>query len=145
MDTSKCIDMNRMFYTCQQITTIPEIDTSNVTNMREMFYTCSNLASIPKMNTSKCTNMYGMFISCKKLKSVTGFDITNVTDFTRMFYRCSELEEVQFTGELKSTATVTNMFQNVTSQGTFYYPANYADSYQKIINILPATWVAIGE
>lgn len=145
MDTSKCIDMFGMFYTCQEITTIPEIDTSNVTNMKEMFYTCSNLASIPKMNTSKCTNMSYMFNNCQNLKSVTGFDITNVTDFSRMFYRCSKLEEVQFTGELQSTATVTNMFQNVTSQGTFYYPANYADSYQKIINILPATWVAIGE
>ena len=38
--------MRELFYFCQKLTTIPQLDTSKVTNMIEMFRSCSKLTTI---------------------------------------------------------------------------------------------------
>lgn len=73
-------------------------DTSNVTNMYDMFYNCQNLTSIPQLNTSNVTNMYGMFHNCQNLTSIPQFDTSNVENMNDMFYGCRKLKEIHMTG-----------------------------------------------
>ena len=55
--------MERMFYNCESLKSLPDIskwNTSNVTNMEDMFYYCGSLESLPdisKWNTSNVTNI----------------------------------------------------------------------------------------
>ena len=104
-DTGDVTDMNRMFYYCSNLTSVPLFDTSNVTNISDMFYYCSNLTSVPLFDTSKVTNMSYMFFSCSKLTSVPSFDTSNVTDISNMFSYCSKLTSVPSF----DTSKVTNM------------------------------------
>ncbi|MGN0709977.1 MAG: BspA family leucine-rich repeat surface protein, partial [Anaerovoracaceae bacterium] len=65
LDTSETIDMNRMFFKCNALTSIDtsHLDTSKVTNMSSMFFGCGNLTSldVSKFDTSKVQDMRYMF------------------------------------------------------------------------------------
>ena len=69
----KIIDINRMFYGCESLISIPDIsdwNMENVTNMFGLFYECESLISIPdisKWNMKKVTNMNYIFYRCNKL------------------------------------------------------------------------------
>lgn len=54
-----------------------------------------------------------------------------------MFSTCSNLQTVYMDSELNQNLTVSYMFLNITTEGTFYY--NPAYDYSKIIAALPAT------
>lgn len=64
-------------------------DTSNVTNMYSMFYNCQNLTSIPQLDASNVITFDRAFYNCKNLKEfhMTGmkasFDIKQSTLLTR--------------------------------------------------------------
>lgn len=64
-DTSNVTDMYSMFYNCQKLTSIPELDASNVTSFSRAFYNCKNLKEF---------HMTGMKVS---------FDIQQSTLLTR--------------------------------------------------------------
>ena len=65
-------NMSYMFYSCQNLIYLPNINLwnkSNVTNMDHLFYSCGSLKYLPdvsKWNTSKITNMYQMLCHCYK-------------------------------------------------------------------------------
>ena len=94
MDTSQVTNMNSMFYGCSSLTTIPEMDTSQATDMYGLFRGCSSLTTIPEMDTSQVTNMYGLFYNCHALTTVPDMDTSQVTNMQRMFYDCSSLTTI---------------------------------------------------
>ena len=97
-NTSNATNMSRMFFYCDNVTTIPNFDTSNVTDMSEMFskyaYPNSKLKSIPNFNTSKVTNMNEMLYSCSGINNIPNFDTSNVIDMGSMFRNCYNLTTV---------------------------------------------------
>ena len=103
-DTENVVNMQNMFESCRQLTTIPLLDTSKVTNMYEMFYKCHNLTTIPQLNTSNVTNMHEMFSSCENLTTVPLLNTSNVIDMGAMFIMCSLTTIPQL-----DTSKVTNM------------------------------------
>ena len=103
-DTENVVNMQNMFESCRQLTTIPLLDTSKVTNMYEMFYKCHNLTTIPQLNTSNVTNMHEMFSSCENLTTVPLLNTSNVTDMGAMFILCNLTTIPQL-----DTSKVTNM------------------------------------
>lgn len=98
LDTSQVTDMRFMFYYCKSLTTIPALDTSQVTSMQNMFFYCSSLTTIPEMNTSQVTNMRAMFNGCQALKTIPGLNTSQVTDTEFMFNNCTSLESVTLPG-----------------------------------------------
>jgi surface protein len=86
-----------------------------------------------------------MFYGCSNLTSVPQLDISNVTDMTQMFSRCSSLQEIRFVGKPKNSIKLTRIMSLASTVGTLYYPAEYADAYQKIINAFPSNWVKVAE
>ena len=109
-DTKDITNMNNMFYSCKQLTTIPLINTSNATTMASMFSGCSALTSVPLLNTSKVTNMNYMFADCTNLTSIPQLDVSNVTNMNYMFIR-SRIESVPSLDTSKVT-TMSGMFKD---------------------------------
>ena len=104
-DSSNMTSMNKMFYYCQRLATVPALDTSNVTSMSGMFDSCPELTTIPALDTSNVTSMSGMFYSCSKLTAIPALDTSNVTSMNRMFYACSKLTAIP----ALDTSNVTSM------------------------------------
>ena len=117
-NTSKVIDMSKMFYNCSSLTSLDlsSFNTSKVTNMSQVFYNCSSLISLnlSSFNTSNVTNMYWMFRSCESLTSLnlSSFNTSKVTNMSKMFYNCSSLTSLDL-GSF-NTLKVTDM------SGMFY-------------------------
>ena len=57
-------------------------DTSSVKNMSNMFYSCWNLTTIPQLDTRSATNMSSMFNGCTKLVTI---DITYMANNSSSF------------------------------------------------------------
>lgn len=95
-DTSNVKNMNRMFYQCFNLTTIPQLDTSNVTNMSSMFSYCSKLTTISQLDTSKVTNMTYMFSGCSRLTiiDITHMNITSSSDSDYFASNCHSLTKL---------------------------------------------------
>ena len=110
-DTSAVTNMNYMFNSCSNLTTIPQLDTSAVTNMSSMFSNCSDLTTIPQLDTSAVTNMNYMFFNCSNLTTIPQLDTSAVTNMSNMFNSCSNLTTIQ----QLDTSAVTNM------SSMFYY------------------------
>ena len=87
--TSNVTNMNKMFYYCSSLTSVPLLDTSKVTYMNSMFYYCSSLTSVPLFDTSNVTDMNNMFKNCRSLETIhmlnigANLDISSSTKFTR--------------------------------------------------------------
>ena len=87
-------NMSYMFYNCDQLLYLPDIDkmdTSNVTNMSNLFNGCKSLLSLPdisKWNTNDVKDMSFLFYQCKSLKSfpdISKWNTINVTNMESMF------------------------------------------------------------
>ena len=106
-DTSNITIMERMFYGCSSLTSIPQLNTSNNTSMRMMFYECSSLTSVPQLNTDKVTDMYFTFYGCSSLTTIPLLNTSKTTDMNAMFSNCSSLATIP----LLQTSNATNMSQ----------------------------------
>ena len=93
-------DMSYMFWECNLLLSLPDIDkmnTSQVINMSDLFYGCTSLLSLPdisKWNTSKVTKMNSMFRGCISLSYIPNigkWDISSVENISYMFSECKSL------------------------------------------------------
>lgn len=105
-DTSKAINMYKMFYYCKSLTSVPQFDASNVADMSSMFSNCTSLQTVPLFSTSNVNDMSYMFKGCDSLTSVPQFNTSNVNDMRFMFGDCTSLKTVP----LFNTSNATNMY-----------------------------------
>ena len=103
-DTENVTDMNTMFGSCSNLTTIPLLNTSSATSMNSMFRNCGNLTTIPLLDTSKVTDMRNMFAYSHHV-SIPQLNASKVTNMSYMFDSCGFIETIP----LLNTGSVTNM------------------------------------
>lgn len=116
VDTSNGTNFSSMFYACKALTSMPQVDTSNGTNFTEMFYSCTSLTSIPQLDTSNGKYFGSMFNSCSKLTSVPQIDTSNGMNFNYMFSSCSSLTSIPLINmSSMSDTSCINMFYNCTA------------------------------
>ena len=92
-------DTNRMFYSCQNLTSIQGLeylDTKYVTDMAGMFYKCSSLTSpnLSNFDTQNVTNMSWMFSYCSQLNKIyvgEKWTTGSVTESSGMFSGCNSI------------------------------------------------------
>ena len=122
------------------------LDLSNVTTMQgmcraqnhsEISFNFNNIKT-----SSKLTNTYAMFYGCK---TTTGFDLryfnfSGVTNAGHMFNNCNTLTSVRFGYNMGAVTNTTNMFANITTSGTLYYPSG--GNFSTVINAKPSKWLA---
>ena len=116
-DTSNITIMERMFYGCSSLTSIPQLNTSNNTSMRMMFYGCSSLTSVPQLNTSKVTDMYHTFDGCSSLATIPLLNTSKTTDMNAMFCDCSSLATIPLL-QTSNATDMSQMFQYCTNLPT---------------------------
>ena len=113
--------LNSIFESCLNLSNIKlnkNLNSPNLINMEKMFYDCQNLENINDIfnlfNTSKVQNMSCIFYGCKNLKKLNlnfeKLDTSNVTDMSKMFFRCKNLYYIEFNGKF-NTKNVKNMSQ----------------------------------
>lgn len=145
LNTSGLLTLNSAFMYCSSLTTIDftGLDLSKVTDMGSTFmgtYSLSTLTGFESMELSSVTTMNRMFyysdISTVEFQS----SLSSIADMQYMFDHCSSLTSVKMAGSINLTASVSNMFNGVTTTGIFEYNSSY--DYNLIINQLPSTWTA---
>lgn len=128
---------------------------SQLTTLYRMLYFVSDAMTtimgvdMSSLDTSEVTTMNGMFYYANNVTEIdmTGLDIGNVTNMSEMFAYCQSLTVVKMTGYPASLpASPSNMFHNVTTNGTFYYNSRtdveFLDKIFLILNVLPTRWEA---
>lgn len=106
INTRNATDLSGMFSNCSDnFYTAPWLDTSNVTNMSSIFSSCNHLTKIPLYDTSNVTKMDYMFMYCRSLTTIPQLNTSNVTSMENMFASCSNLTAIP----QLNTSNVTNM------------------------------------
>ena len=153
LDTSNVIDMSEMFFRVHSgydyILNLNLWNTSKVETFEKMFSSASLDSFTPVIlyldswDTSNATNMFQMFYNQVAITQLdlSNWDTSKVTNMSGMFQRCLSLQFLKMLGPTNPQADVTDMFKDVTSEGTFYYNPNY--DYSHIIAQLPTTWTAV--
>ena len=116
-DTSNITIMERMFYGCSSLTSVPQLNTSNNTSMRMMFYECSSLTSVPQLDTAKVTDMYRTFYGCSSLVTIPLLNTSKTTDMNAMFSNCSSLATIPLL-QTSNATDMSQMFQYCTNLPT---------------------------
>ena len=120
------LSMNRMFYNCQNLTTlfdISNLNTKEVIDISEIFYNCLKLKSLPNIsnwNTENVIYMNGIFYNCSKLKSlpnISKWNTENVIDISEIFYNCSKLISLPNISKWKTNNVIymNGIFRNCSS------------------------------
>lgn len=96
----------------KEITEVNTMVTTVHDNLFEMFYCCESLVTIHNINlwnTSNVRSMSGMFCSCYSLPSInlSSFDTSNVIRMNSMFHGCNSLTELDLSNF--NTSKVTDM------------------------------------
>lgn len=147
---------------------ISHLNTSKVTNFFGLFlkdYILEEVKGCKNLVTKACEDASAIF-SGTKVKNVdtSNWDTSNVTTFNNafcdskiekldlshldmskatcydcMFEACPNLTEVKL-GKINPEATITNIFNEVRTNGILYYDSKY--DYSKIIAALPTDWTA---
>ena len=121
LDFTKVISLKGIFDSCLNLTSIKlntKLNTPNLINMEKMFYDCQNLENINEIfnlfNISKVTNMSHTFYGCFSLKKLNlcfdNLDTSNVVDMSKMFFKCKNLFQIDL-NEKFNTKNVRNMNQ----------------------------------
>ena len=118
----------------------------NFSNVTSMYGTFRGLHSLYSLNfidmktSTKLTTCFALFNCCYKLPSLYlgAINTTNVTNMSYMFGSCLALTSVTFKTPINQVTTYNNVFYNVPTTGTLYYPSAY--SFTKLINQLPSKW-----
>ena len=116
-DTSNITIMERMFYGCSSLTSVPQLNTSNNTSMRMMFSGCSSLTSVPQLNTAKVTDMYRTFDGCSSLATIPLLNTSKTTNMNAMFSNCSSLATIPLL-QTSNATDMSQMFQYCTNLPT---------------------------
>ena len=75
----KSTDM--MFHNCyylEDVDCLGETDLSNVLDASSMFFSCNNLKSVPDLNLGECQQFYNMFSGCSNLESIGVIDMGGI-------------------------------------------------------------------
>lgn len=73
-----------MFFSCESLEEIPNLDFSSATRLQNTFRYCRLLKELPALNTSNVTNMSGV-LSYTGVTEVPNWDFSNVTNMSESF------------------------------------------------------------
>lgn len=139
--THNVTNMSSMFYSCQNATIdLSDFDTSNAVYLVEAFRYCTQLDSNLEFNLQNAENVFCMFFE-SNVENVVLNNVSKIWDFSMMFSRCFNLNSVTMTGAINPNASFGGMFDDIYTEGTFYYDSQY--DYSQIISQLPSTWKAV--
>lgn len=108
-NTSRVINMDRMFLRCSKLKDIGYLNCENVTSANNIFDGCESLNYNPLYNTNNITKMEYMFNNCVSLHNpdFSELNTSNVTSMRYMFSGCFNLTNIDLSNF--NTSNVINM------------------------------------
>lgn len=91
-----------IFYSCQNLKTVKDVDVSGATNLGYMFGSCVNLEKIGTITNTANTNLQYAFIDCSVLREIVFTSVANVTNYTGTFAYCFSLRKLRLPGAKES-------------------------------------------
>jgi len=113
-DVSNIQSMVFMFSQTQFNSDISNWNVLNVTNMAGMFNNTNNFnQDISTWNVSGVTSMYAIFGGCSSFNQpLNGWDVSNVTNMISMFAGCSSFNQPLGSWNVSNVTSISFMFQN---------------------------------
>ena len=112
----------------QLLTKVPNIDTSNFTQLNYMYYRCNNLIEIPEVNAQKAQYFASVYENCKNVKKLSIKNTSNIISFSRAFRDCLLLEEISVLDGTKAN-NIENTFYRCDSLKKFDGIINLGKAY----------------
>lgn len=151
LNTAKVVSMEALFVGIDcSIAGLNSLSTVNVESMRRIFDGRARSFLSGEIDGWDTSNVRNFSYAFRQTRSsfdeqysidISGWDTSSATTMAAMFKGHKNLVELRMYGATNPNADVDEMFQGVTSYGTFYY--NPAYDYSHIIAQLPSTWTAI--
>ena len=118
--------MREMFYGCENMTFVANIDTPNltkVTDMSWMFWGCRAFNQpLNNWNVSKVTSMRGMFVECRAFnQQLEKWDVSQVTNMRWMFNGCHAFNQPLGKWDVSQVTDMSGMFSGCSA---FNQPLN---------------------
>ena len=85
-------DVSNMFYGCESIKTVPDLNIDLATTASQMFYLCHNLETVGNISMKSCTSATYMFNQCYNLETVGNIETESSINMSNMFQNCSNLK-----------------------------------------------------
>lgn len=112
LETSNIKDVSLMFFACETLEKIPNLNLEKVVIANNFLNQCKNLKEVPFLNTSNIEEMTCMFGNCDNLKQITEpFDTSNVKNIYGLFYGCKNLKKAPQLN-LKNATNINGMFSD---------------------------------
>ncbi|MDN5966054.1 MAG: DUF285 domain-containing protein [Lactococcus sp.] len=150
LDTSKVIEMSRMFQGATALTSLDlsNLDTSKVKSTIDMFEGCTSLTSLnlSRLDTTSLTNLGGMFKNCSSLKNLdlSSFNTSEVTTMRGMFTN-THLFSLTLGDNFRFLATDSNLTLSYPSDALRegkYVTGNWTNKYNNAVSYKPADFFA---
>ena len=150
LDTSKVIEMSRMFQGATALTSLDlsNLDTSKVKSTIDMFEGCTSLTSLnlSRLDTTSLTNLGGMFKNCSSLKNLdlSSFNTSEVTTMRGMFTN-THLFSLTLGDNFRFLATDSNLTLSYPSDALRegkYVTGNWINKYNNAVSYKPADFFA---
>jgi len=114
-DLSETYTMAAMFYNCESLSSVPNMnrwDTSEITNMGLLFYGASLFnEGIGSWEMGSVTSTYGMFHSAASFDSeINSWDVSNVTDMSYMFVHAYSFDQPLWAWDTSAVEDMAHMF-----------------------------------
>lgn len=104
-DTTGCRDFTQMFYECESLTKIPDLNMDSATSLSGTFQS-SGITEVPEINTSNVTNM-SYVLGNTAVTEIPDWDFSNVQRVEYAFYN-TKIETVDLT--LPKVTDITSTF-----------------------------------
>lgn len=148
LNIGKSCKLTAMFRNCKALTNLDDIKNWDMSNVCDIFLIFGNCESITEFDLSKwrfnqlreCSSVFSNCTSLVKV-DVSNWDFSKVKEMDYWFSNCTSLKEIRMNTDVSHIRFGKYMFQNVTTEGVFYY--NPAYDYSNLIALLPTTWTAV--
>lgn len=107
-------DVRNMFYGCESIKTVPDLNIDLATTASQMFYLCYNLETVGNIIMKSCTSATYMFNQCYNLETVGNIETEASINMSNMFQNCSNLKHSPVIN-FSSATDISSIFNNCSS------------------------------
>lgn len=107
-------DVSNMFYGCERLKNVPDLNIDLVTSASQTFYNCFNLETVGNISMRACTSATYMFSSCLNLENVGTITTEAAIDMSNMFENCRNLKKSPSIN-FSSATSISSIFNNCSS------------------------------
>lgn len=116
--------LDRLFYDCTKLESVPPISGNGATNMTALFFNCQSLPNVT-MDFTGVEDVSQIFAACYNLTGVSLTGTDSIMTAVSMFAGCRSLEQLEIS--LNGASNINNMFLRCNQLGRVKLDIGYSD------------------